>query len=89
MGGKGFWTLQKSMRNCHNCPVCRENPSAQPHGPYYYLRRRNPDDYKARDQVYLGLIDMDDERLEVVNANFAGAEIPTKEEVLSVLELQE
>jgi hypothetical protein len=86
MGGKGLWTLQKSMRNCRNCPVCRENPSAQPHGPYCYLRRRNPDEYKQLDQIYLGIVDITEEQLEVINASFTGAELPTREEVVSLLE---
>jgi hypothetical protein len=89
MGGKGLWTLQKSMRNCRNCPICRENPEAQPHGPYCYLRRRNPEDYKVSDQVYLGIVDIDEKQLEMINANFAGTAIPTRTEVLAILEVQE
>lgn len=88
MAGRGKWTVQQARRNCHNCPICNEDPEALPHGPYNQLRRRNPNDAVRggqQDSVYMGRVEITEEDLKVINREFLGAQVPTKEAILAAI----
>ena len=88
MPGKGRWTQQEKMKRCtgeRQCKACAADPHAKPHGPYYELRRRNPDTGK-QEYVYIGRHPLSSEHLHVVNKVFTGSEIPSRTAVETILE---
>ena len=89
MSRSGYWSQQVVYKNCGNescLQGCAENAATKPHGPYANLRRRNPDIAGQQDNVYLGKDPLSDEQVAVVNRAFFGPDIPSKKEILSVLE---
>lgn len=85
MAGKGLWTIQEVYRNCGACRQCKEDPKARPHGPYYQLRRRNPENYNQQDTVYLGKQELSEGQLLIINNKFTGSEVPQRYDVLSLV----
>jgi len=85
MAGKGMWTLQEVYRNCGTCKQCKDDPQARPHGPYYQLRRRNPEDYNQQDTVYLGRQRLSEGQLLIINSKFHGPTVPKKYDILSTV----
>lgn len=86
MPGKGHWLVFKRMQRCTNprCLQCKDT-TARPHGPYYWLQRRDPENWRIKQRVYIGRQEIDDEDLNRINSLFSGIGKPTKEEVLSVI----
>jgi hypothetical protein len=85
MAGKGQWTVQISYRNCGSCKQCNNNPDARPHGPYYQLRRRNPEDWSVQDSIYLGRHELSEGQLLIINKKFSGPATPDREEILATI----
>jgi hypothetical protein len=84
---KGFWSLQKGYRNCGKkyCQQgCADDVSIKPHGPYYELRRRNPET-GHQDRVYLGKDGITKEELAKVNENYYGPDLPKKPDIFHLL----
>lgn len=88
MPGKGRWTLQEKFKRCtgeRQCRACQADPKTAPHGPYYELRRRNPDT-GHQELIYIGRHPFSAEQLEVINSHFTGPDVPTRTAVESILE---
>ncbi len=85
MAGKGQWTIQEIYRNCGACKQCKNDTQAKPHGPYYHLRRRNPEDYNQQDTIYLGKQLLSEGQLLIINNKFLGPDVPHKYDILSTV----
>lgn len=88
MAGSGRWSLQLARRNCGRCRVCMDDPQNRPHGPYAYLRRRNPADSGRKgkqDGVYLGRVELNEGQLALINERFLGPVVPSREEILAIV----
>ena len=86
--GKGRWVASVQMRRCsgaRRCNACLANPSAKPHGPYTYLRRRNPVSGK-QESLYLGSVVVGEAVLDAVNKAFSGNERPSRKVVVDLLD---
>lgn len=69
MSGLGMWIVVPTYNRCsgaRKCGRCKDDPAARPHGPYYRLRRRDPQTGK-QEAVYLGTKEPDREEVARLN----------------------
>lgn len=68
---KGFWYINAQWRRCtgqRQCAICRLDAEAKPHGPYFLLRRRDPQTGEQQ-RIYVGRDKPSEELLETINAS--------------------
>lgn len=93
-----MWVVAELWTRCGH-PQCipeKEDPDIRPHGPYYRLRRREPGKtYTNMNEVYLGSPrqiewlgspEIRQQLTEYMNMCWALPEMPTKGQVLNILE---
>jgi hypothetical protein len=89
------WFFHPRWKRCsvdNECPKCREDNQAKPHGPYYRLKRHPPGGrWDERDMIYVGSTRMHpwledrvirQQLLDYLNVHWSGTQKPTRGMVL-------